>query len=99
MLKFAVENGIFVPREHVYFDLAVKGYKNNRQGLNALRDLLREKKVKVLLLFATNRLFRKVYRTLEFVEQVVTEHGIRCVFVKSAIDTASKGRCCCTCGR
>jgi DNA invertase Pin-like site-specific DNA recombinase len=90
MLKFAVENGIFVPSEHVYFDLAVKGYKNNRQGLNALRDLLREKKVKVLLLFATNRLFRKVYRTLEFVEQVVTEHGIRCVFVKSAIDTANK---------
>ena len=61
ILAFAVENGIFVPREHIYFDLGVKGHKNKRDGLDQLRDTLRGKKVKVLLLFATNRLFRKVY--------------------------------------
>jgi site-specific DNA recombinase len=41
-------------------------------------------------LFATNRLFRKVYLTLQFVEQTVVENGIRCVFVKSGVDTANK---------
>jgi site-specific DNA recombinase len=54
--------------------------------------VLRGKRVKVLLLFATNRLFRKVYRTLEFVEEVVSEHGIRAVFVKSGVDSANTDR-------
>ena len=90
ILAFAIENGIFVPREHIYFDLGVRGHKNKRDGLDQLRDALRGKKVKVLLLFATNRLFRKVYRTLEFVEEVVSEHAIRCVFVKSGVDSANK---------
>jgi site-specific DNA recombinase len=90
ILAFAIENGIFIPREHVYFDLGVRGHKNKRDGLDQLRDVLRGSKVKVLLLFATNRLFRKVYRTLEFVEEVVSEHGVRCVFVKSGMDSSNK---------
>jgi len=89
ILNFAVENGIFVPREHVYFDLGVRGHKSKRDGLDQLRCVLRTKKVKALLLFATNRLFRKVYRTLEFAEEVVSEHGIRAVFVKSGVDSAN----------
>jgi hypothetical protein len=88
MLEFAVANGIFVPREHVYFDLGVRGDKSKRNGLDQLREVLRATRVKVLLLFATNRLFRKVYRTLEFVEAVVSERGIRCVFVKSGVDAS-----------
>jgi DNA invertase Pin-like site-specific DNA recombinase len=89
ILNFAVENGIFVPREHVYFDLAVRGHKSKRDGLDQLRSTLRSKMVKALLLFATNRLFRKVYRTLEFAQEVVSEHGIRAVFVKSGVDSAN----------
>ena len=90
LYEFAVENKIFVPREHVYFDLGVRGYKNKRDALDRLRAVLAARKVNVLLLFATNRLFRKLYLTLQFVEEVVTERGIRCVFVKSGIDTANK---------
>jgi DNA invertase Pin-like site-specific DNA recombinase len=90
LYEFAVENKIFIPREHVYFDLGVRGYTSKRDGLDQLRAVLANKKVKVLLLFATNRLFRKVYLTLQFVEQAVTEQGIRCVFVHSRIDTANK---------
>jgi DNA invertase Pin-like site-specific DNA recombinase len=90
LLEFAVANGIFIPRENVFFDLGIRGYRNKREGLDQLRDVLRGRKVKVLLLFATNRLFRKVYRTLEFVEEVVSEQGVRCVFVKSGIDSANK---------
>ena len=90
LYQFAVENKIFVPREYVFFDLGVRGYKNQREGLDQLRTVLAAKRVHVLLLFATNRLFRKVYLTLQFVEQAVVENGIRCVFVKSGVDTANK---------
>jgi site-specific DNA recombinase len=90
LYDFAVANKIFVPREYVFFDLGVRGYKNRREGLDQLRSVLAGKKVQVLLLFATNRLFRKVYLTLQFVDQTAVENGIRCVFVKSGIDTANK---------
>jgi DNA invertase Pin-like site-specific DNA recombinase len=90
LYEFAVENKIFVPREHVFFDLGVRGYKNQRDGLDQLRSVLSAKKVQALLLFATNRLFRKVYLTLQFVDQMAVENGIRCVFLKSGIDTANK---------
>ena len=59
ILAFAVENGIFVPREHIYFDLGVRGHKNKRDGLDQLRAALRAKKAKALLLFATNQLSEK----------------------------------------
>ena len=92
LYEFAVADKIFVPREYVFFDLGVRSYKNQREGLDRLRSVLAEKKVQVLLLFATNRLFRKVYLTLQFVDQVAVENGIRCVFIKSGIDTANKDR-------
>jgi site-specific DNA recombinase len=90
LYDFALANKIFVPRENVFFDLGVRGYKNQRDGLDQLRAVLEAKKVHVLLLFATNRLFRKVYLTLQFVDQTAVENGIRCVFLKSGIDTANK---------
>ena len=87
ILEEAIRLEIYVPREYVFFDLAVRGHKKHRQGLDQLRAVLKAKKVGALLLFATNRLFRKVYRTLEFVDQVHKGWGIRCVFVKSGVDT------------
>ncbi len=44
--------------------------------------------MKAALFFATNRLFRKNYRSLQFVEEQIVERGIRAVFVKSGVDTA-----------
>ena len=90
ILEFAVKEGIFVPREFVFFDLAIRAYKKQRDGLDQLRDVLRAKKAKVLMLFATSRVFRKVYRTLEFADEVVCEHNVRCIFVKSGVDSANK---------
>jgi len=92
ILEEAVKLGIFIPREMIFFDLAVRGYKSNRDGLNALRKVLQAKKVQVILLFSTSRLFRKQYRTLEFVDQVRKGWGIRCIFVKSGVDTDDKQR-------
>jgi hypothetical protein len=42
------------------------------------------------LVFTTNRLFRKTYKAVRFVEEEVVERGIRCIFVKSHVDTADE---------
>ena len=92
IMKAAVEQGIFIPREMIFFDLAVRGFKKYRIGLSALEKVLQEKRVNALLLFSTNRLFRKTYRTLEFVDKIHKSWGLRCIFVTSGIDTNDKDR-------
>ena len=61
LLEEACQKKIYVPAEFIFFDMGVRGYKNDRHGLNALRACLHAKSVKVVLFFATNRLFRKSY--------------------------------------
>jgi site-specific DNA recombinase len=92
LYEAAVKQGIFVPRNHVSFDVAVRGFKEKRPGLNQIRDLLERKGIDVFLVFTTNRLFRKTYKALQFVEEEVVEQGIRALFVKSNIDTADAER-------
>jgi hypothetical protein len=75
IMEDAVRRGIFVPREYVLFDMAIRGYKSKRSGLDQLRELLSGKKVSFVLFFATNRLFRKLHRTLEFVEEKIVDEG------------------------
>src|SRR5205823_3538934 len=38
MFADAVRKRVFIPLEHVYFDLAVRGRKSDRDGLNRLRE-------------------------------------------------------------
>ena len=86
------KRSIHVPRENVFFDQAVKGFKRHREGLDRLREVLRKKAVGVVMFFATNRLFRKVHSSLQFVEEEVVERGIRAIFVKSGVDTEDTKR-------
>lgn len=90
ILEFALANEIRVPRDRIFFDLAVRGAKNRRVGLDAVRAVLRTRKANVLLLFATNRLFRRTYMTLQFVDTVHRELQARCIFVATGIDTNNK---------
>ncbi len=92
ILEEATRLKIHVPRELVFFDLAVSGVKKNREGLENLESALKAKKAQVLMLFSTSRLFRKTYRTLAFVDQVHKGLGMRCIFVKSGVDTDDKKR-------
>jgi site-specific DNA recombinase len=92
IFEHAIKLRVFVPREYVFFDLSVTGKKRRRAGFNALEVLLSQKKVQTLLLFATNRLFRKIYRTLEFVDKVHKSWRIRCVFIASGVDTNDKDK-------
>jgi site-specific DNA recombinase len=91
-LEHALDLNIFVPREFVFFDMAVRGIKKQRDGLAQAETVLKAKHAQVLLLFSTSRLFRKTYRTLEFVDRIHKGLGIRCIFVKSGIDTNDKQR-------
>ncbi|WP_235990540.1 recombinase family protein [Bremerella alba] len=92
ILEEAAKLKIHVPRDLVFFDLAVSGVKKKRSGLIDLETALKAKKAQVLLLFSTSRLFRKTYRTLAFVDQVHKGLGMRCIFIKSGVDTDDKKR-------
>jgi site-specific DNA recombinase len=88
LFEAAYEERIFIPREHVYFDLAVRGWKDRRPGLTALRQAIKRKDFQVFLVFTTSRLFRRAHKALQFVEEELVERGIRTIFVKSNLDTA-----------
>ena len=88
----AIKLGIYIPREYVFFDLGVKGAKESRPGLDPLRVIIARKAAQVLLVFTTNRLFRKGYKCMKFVEEEIFERGLRAIFVKSGIDTAEDNR-------
>lgn len=92
ILEHAFQLGIYVPREHIFFDLAIRGFKKQRGGLEQVERTLRGKRAKVLLLFSTSRLFRKRYRTLEFVDRIHKGMDVRCIFIKSGVDTNDKDR-------
>jgi DNA invertase Pin-like site-specific DNA recombinase len=92
ILEYALAQRIFVPRELIFFDMAVRGFKSRRSGLEQFKTCVRKKKATVALFFSTSRLFRKQYRTLEFVDQIHKGLGVRCVFVKSGVDTNDKQR-------
>jgi site-specific DNA recombinase len=92
LFEEALRKNIFIPRENVFYDIAARGYSSRRPGLMALREAITSKRMGVLLIFATNRLFRKTYKALQFVEEEVVEEGIRCIFVKTRIDTADGER-------
>lgn len=87
ILEEAVRKKIFIPRECVCFDIATRGCKERRPGLIKLKKLVAENKVQTVMAFATSRLYRRTYRTLQFVEEELVERGIRGIFVKSNIDT------------
>ena len=91
LLKDAVDRKIFIPRENVFYDLAVKGWKDRRPGLAKLRAAIDEKAFQVLLLFTTSRLYRRNYKSMQFVEVQLVGRGIRAVFVKSNLDTDDDG--------
>jgi site-specific DNA recombinase len=92
LLEKAVDERIFIPRENICFDQGVRGSRERRAGLQQIRALLESKAIQALLVFTTNRLFRKTHKALQFVEEEVVERGVRCLFVKSGVDSADKKR-------
>jgi DNA invertase Pin-like site-specific DNA recombinase len=88
IFEAAIKLGIFIPLAFICFDLAVPGCKKRRPGLDRLTAILKTKKAKTLLVLTTNRLYRKLYQCMIFVEEQVVGRGIRCIFIGSKIDSA-----------
>lgn len=88
----AIKQGIFIPRAHVFFDMAIPGCKERRPGFDQVRAVLKRGAAQVLMVFATNRLYRKLYKCLKLVEEEVVGCGRRAIFVKSHIDMADAAR-------
>lgn len=86
-LDAALDNSIFIPRENVFFDMATSGRRSRRKGLNLLEKCIAEKRTQAVLVFTTNRLYRKARKALEFIEKLVDELNIRCIFVRNYIDS------------
>jgi site-specific DNA recombinase len=88
---WAEKNGITVPDELIFVDRAVTGKSCRRQGLKDFQQALAENRAHVAIMFTTNRLYRKFYQSLAFVEEEIVDKGKRAVFVKSGpIDTDDK---------
>lgn len=84
--EWAERNGVDV--RFVFTDRAVTGKSSRRSGLHRLQTALENDEVDVVIIFTTNRLYRKMYQSLAFVEEEIVDRRKRCVSVRSGIDTA-----------
>ncbi|MCA9052022.1 MAG: recombinase family protein [Planctomycetaceae bacterium] len=84
--EWSEERGLDV--RYVFADEAVTGKSSRRKGLAKLRQSIENDEVDIVVVFTTNRLYRKMYQSLQFVEEEIVDAGKRCVFVQSGIDTA-----------
>ncbi|MBV09699.1 MAG: hypothetical protein CMN21_10835 [Rubinisphaera sp.] len=91
-LEFASKNDIYVPLEHIYYDVAKTGRHGKRAGLQQMKDCLLSKQVETLLVFATNRLYRKSSECMNFVEKAVKHKKRRVVFVMNGIDSKTDSK-------
>lgn len=86
--EWAEKNGIVVPDNLIFVDRAVTGKSSRRQGLKDFHAALVEDRADVAIMFTTNRLYRKTYQSLAFVEEEIVDRGKRAVFVRSGpLDT------------
>jgi site-specific DNA recombinase len=87
IFESAIKFKIFIPRVLVFFDIAITGRKERRAGLQRVRDTLATRGAQALLVFTTNRLYRKGYKCMRFVEEEAVGRGLRCFFVRTGVDT------------
>lgn len=86
LFEEAIRQGIFVPRENIFFDMAIRGCQNRRPGFSELQAATEARRFDILLVLSTSRLFRKQYKAMQFVEEEIVERGLHCLF-KNWVDT------------
>ncbi len=85
--KWAEANGIEIEDAYVFADRARTGKTHRRTGLQKLLTAIANDEIDVLITFATNRLYRKMYRSLQLIDEEIVSRRKRCVFVAQNIDT------------
>jgi site-specific DNA recombinase len=89
-VRFAAENGIYVPPELLCVDEATTGRKRKRAGVERMKTILKNKAARVLLVYKVSRLFRSSYQGVQFVNEEVVEEGLRAISVTQGIDTCDE---------
>jgi predicted site-specific integrase-resolvase len=84
---WAQARDVEVSDDRLFTDERQTGKKSRRGGFQAFMRTVRAREVDVIIIFSTNRLFRKLYKTLKFVEEEIVDRRIRVVFAKSNVDT------------
>ena len=85
--ELAAAKGIQVPDEYVFIDEAVTGRRRRREGYQALLKALASGKVGAVVLMATSRIHRRLYKALQFANEEVVSQGIRFLTVAKSIDS------------
>lgn len=88
LLEFATKERIYVSRDKVFVDYGIRGASEKRPGLDRLKAATKGRTLQTLLVFSTNRLYRKLYKAIRYVEEEIVERQLRCIFVSQKIDTA-----------
>lgn len=86
-LAWAEAHGIIVDKRHIFVDEGKSGRTHKREGFQALLAALAGDEIDVVICLSTNRLYRKMYRALQLVEEDIVGKGKRAVFVAQNIDT------------
>lgn len=76
----------------MFIDEGITGKTHRRAGFQSLMAAIAAGEIDTVIVFSTNRLFRKRYKTLQFVEEEILDRRLRCVFIKTGIDTSDKER-------
>src|SRR6516225_4084246 len=82
LIEFAQNHQLEVPKEWVFEDEGYSGATLERPGLERVRDLAAEGKMKVVLAYSPDRLSRKYAYQILLIEEFA-RHGIETLFVKS----------------
>lgn len=84
---FAARNKIYVPPEFICVDEAQSGKRANRDGIERIKLILKQRLATILIVFKMSRLLRSGYKSFGFVNEQVVEEGLRAISVSQGIDT------------
>lgn len=88
--EWAAKNNVDISEAHIFINEGISGRKLGRPGFQALLKAIDNDEIDIVLTFATNRIARKMYMALQFVEEYIVERQKRVVFVAQKIDINDK---------
>lgn len=89
-IERAVANNTIIFPELTAGDEGVSGKRNNRSGLERVKEWVRAGFLTVFVAFSITRLYRRLHTGLKFVREDIVEHGVRVLAVAENIDSADK---------
>ena len=87
-LQLAAEQGIWIPREHIYYDSDSCGNQDVRTGLRSLTQLLDDGGVKIVIVVSLQRLFRDQGKLQDFLHAYEGKLGVRLIHGDSQNESA-----------